>query len=387
MKEVILNRAKELESYIIEKRREFHKHPELKFEENRTSSIVKEELEKLGYKITETAKTGIIGEIGSENSGKTVALRADMDALPLQEENEVPYRSKIDGKMHACGHDAHTAMLLGAAKILAEIKDELEGNVKLVFQPAEEGDSGAKMIVEEDVLGTVDSIFGLHVNSEIPSGIISTKKGPIMASSDGFKIIIKGNGGHSAHPHHTDNTNIAALEVISGLNKIVSNNIDPTKDAVLTVPKFKGSDKGNVIPDKVEIVGSFRTFDEDVRDTILKRIKDISEYYSKAWNCEAEFIILGVSYPPTVNTQKETDFAIKTAKELGRFENAEKKLSSEDFSFYLKKFPGAFIYLGIADEEKGTDVSHHHPKFDVDEDVLYLGTALYSLLAYRYLDL
>ncbi len=271
MKEKILKKAENLENYIVEKRRDFHKHPELKFEEERTSSIVKNELESMGYDIVKTAKTGIIGLLGSNKDKKTVALRADMDALPLQEENEVPYRSKIEGKMHACGHDAHTAMLLGAAKILADIKDDLNGNIKLIFQPAEEGDSGAKMIVEEDVLGDIDTIFGLHVNSEIPSGIISTKKGPIMASSDGFKIIIKGNGGHSAHPHHTDNTNIAGLEVINGLNKIVSNNIDPTKDAVLTVPKFKGSDKGNVIPDKVEIIGSFRTFDEDVRDTILKK--------------------------------------------------------------------------------------------------------------------
>ncbi len=201
MEDKIIELAKQLESYVVEKRRDFHMHPEVRFEEVRTSQIVEEELKKLGYEVVRTAGTGVIGILRGSKEGKTVALRADMDALPIQEENDVPYKSKIPGKMHACGHDAHTAMLLGAAKILAEIKDQLEGTVKLIFQPGEEGGAGAKKIVEEGHLDDVDAIFGIHVWAQLPSGVIATRKGPIMASSDGYIIRIKGKGGHAASPH------------------------------------------------------------------------------------------------------------------------------------------------------------------------------------------
>ncbi|MFW6040914.1 MAG: M20 metallopeptidase family protein [Thermoplasmatota archaeon] len=385
MNELILDKAKDLESYIIDKRRDFHKHPELRFEEIRTSGIVKKELKRLGYKIIETAETGVIGVLNGEKAGETVALRADMDALAIQEENEVPYRSKVDGKMHACGHDAHTAMLLGAAKILKDLKNELDGTVKLVFQPAEEGGAGAKKMLEEMKLGDVDAIFGIHVWSNLPSGTIGTRKGPFMASSDGFLITIKGDGGHAAYPHMTNDPSVPVVDIYNALQKIITRNVDPLSHAVISTPKLKGSEAYNVIPDKVELEGTFRTFDTKVRDKIIERIKTISKHYSEAWECKSEVKIFRIPYPPTVNDEKMTEFAIDVGKKMFEVKEVEKQMGGEDFSFFLQKYPGCMLELGTGDEKKGTTFPHHHPKFDIDESILFKGTALYALLAYEFL--
>jgi len=385
MSSTIIEKSKELESYIIDKRRDFHKNPEIKFEEERTSSIVKDELNKLGYSIEETAGTGVIGTINGGKEGNTVALRADMDALELQEENDVPYRSQIDGKMHACGHDAHTAMLLGAAKILSEMKDELKGTLKLVFQPGEEGGAGGKKIIEEGKLEDIDAIFGIHVWSNLPSGTIATSPGPVMASSDSFYLTIKGDGGHAAYPHQTHDPTIPANDIYDALQKIVTSNIDPLQPAVIKTPKMETSDAYNVIPDKVEINGTVRTFDLDVRDKIIERIKQISEHYSKAWDCKLDFELERDFYPPTVNDEKMTEFADSVATEYFEEEQLEKQMGAEDFSFYLQQKPGCFLFMGTGNEKKGTDYPHHHPKFDVDEAELYKGTALYVKLAIEFL--
>ncbi|MFP4050846.1 MAG: M20 family metallopeptidase [Thermoplasmata archaeon] len=385
MSDTIIERSKELESYIIEKRRDFHKNPEIKFEEERTSKVVKEELEKLGYSLEETAGTGVIATLKGGKEGKTVALRADMDALELQEENDVLYKSQIDGKMHACGHDAHTAMMLGAAKILSEMKDELEGTVKLVFQPGEEGGAGAKKILDEGKLKDIDAIFGIHVWSNLPSGSIASSSGPVMASSDSFFITIKGDGGHAAYPHQTHDPTIPANAIYDALQKIVTSNIDPLSPAVIKVPKVKTSDAYNVIPDKVEMNGTVRTFDLDVREKIIERIKQISEHYAKAWDCDEEFELERNYYPPTVNEEEMSEFAEEVAKEYFEKEGLEKQMGAEDFAFYLQEKPGCFLFIGTGNEEKGTDYPHHHPKFDVDEDELYKGTALYTKLAVEYL--
>ncbi len=386
MSGTIIEKSKELESYIIDKRRDFHKNPEIKFEEERTSSIVKDELNKLGYSIEETAGTGVIATINGGKEGNTVALRADMDALELQEENDIPYRSQIDGKMHACGHDAHTAMLLGAAKILSEMKDELKGTLKLVFQPGEEGGAGGKKIMDEGKLEDIDAIFGIHVWSNLPSGTIATSPGPVMASSDSFYLTIKGDGGHAAYPHQTHDPTIPANDIYDALQKIVTSNIDPLQPAVIKTPEMKTSDAYNVIPDKVEMNGTVRTFDLDVREKIIERIKQVSEHYAEAWDCKLDFELERDFYPPTVNDEKMAEFAEKVATEYFEKEVLEKQMGAEDFSFYLQQKPGCFLFMGTGNEEKGTDYPHHHPKFDVDEAELYKGTALYAKLAVEYLE-
>ncbi|KPU62507.1 peptidase M20 [Thermococcus sp. EP1] len=381
----IIDLAKQLEPYVIERRRDFHMYPEVKFEETRTSSIVEEELKQLGYKVLRTAETGIIGILNGGKEGKTVALRADMDALPIQEENDVPYKSRIPGKMHACGHDAHTAMLLGAAKILAEIKEHLGGTVKLIFQPGEEGGAGAKKIVEEGHLDDVDAIFGIHVWGHLPSGTIATKEGPIMASSDGFIIRIKGKGGHAASPHLTNDPTAPAVDIYNALQKIVSRSVNPLSPIVITTPMIEASHGYNVIPDSLEIRGTLRTFDMNLRTKIIEKIESIVKHYSAAWDCEGTLELFRIPYPPTINTPELAKFVMKTARELGPITKAEMTMGAEDFAFYLQKVPGAFIFLGIRNEEKGIIYPHHHPRFDVDESVLWKGSALYSLLAYKYL--
>ncbi len=385
MNDRILDRAKELESYIVERRRDFHEHPELRFEEERTSKIVKEELKKSGYSIEETAKTGVIATLEGGKEGKTIALRADMDALPLEEENDVPYGSQTDGKMHACGHDAHTAMLLGAAEILSEMKEELEGTVKLVFQPGEEGGAGAKKVMDEGKLEGIDAIFGIHVWSNLRSGSIAISSGPVMASSDSFLIKIKGDGGHAAYPHQANDPTIPANAIYDALQKIVTSSIDPLSQAVIKTPKLKASDGYNVIPDEVSMNGTIRTFDLDVRENIIERIKQISEHYSKAWDCEAEFELERDYYPPTVNQSDMSEFAEEIARDYFEKEGLEKQMGAEDFAFYLQQKAGCFLFMGTGNEDKGTDHPHHHPKFDVDEDELYKGTALYAKLAVEYL--
>lgn len=385
MKDSILEMAEGLESYVIEMRRDLHKHPETKFEEERTSNIVKDELDELGYSIEETAETGVIATLQGGKEGNTVALRADMDALELQEENDVPYISLTEGKMHACGHDAHTAMLLGAAKIISDLKEELEGNVKLVFQPGEEGGAGAKRVMDDGKLKDVDAIFGIHVWSDLPSGSLAVSSGAVMASSDKFTITIKGDGGHAAYPHQTNDPTIPANAIYDSLQKIVTSNIDPLSPAVIKTPKVKTADTYNVIPDNVIITGTVRTFDLDVREKIIERIKQIAEHYSKAWDCEAAFELERNCYPPMVNEKEMSEFAKETAKDYFEIEELQKQMGAEDFAFYLQQKPGCFLFMGTGNEDKGTDHPHHHPKFDVDEEELYKGTALYVRLALDYL--
>lgn len=378
--------AKELEPYIVKVRRDLHQHPELRFEEFRTSQFVEEELGSLGFKVFKAAQTGVVGVIEGSEKGKTVALRADMDALPVEEENDVPYKSKVPGKMHACGHDAHTAMLLASAKILAEVKDNIRGKVKLIFQPAEEGGAGAKKVVDEGHLNDVDAIFGIHVWAHLPSGVIATRRGPFMASSDGYVIKIKGKGGHAASPHLAIDPTNPASDIYNALQKVVTRYVNPLHPVVISTPVIKGSNGYNVIPDEVEITGTLRTFDMELRDKVIGKIGDIVKYYSKAWDCEGSFELFRVSYPPTVNTPEFADFVMNVAKAIGPVTEAEMTMGAEDFAFYLQKVPGAFIFLGIRNEERGIIYPHHHPKFNVDESVLWEGAALYALLAYRYFE-
>jgi amidohydrolase len=380
----IVELSKSLNDYIVSIRREVHAYPELRFEEFRTSELVFNELKSLGVDVYRVGGTGVVGVVRGRGD-VTVALRADMDALPIQEENDVPYKSRVPGKMHACGHDAHVAMLLGAAKVLVSVKDYLRGSVKLIFQPAEEGGAGAKKLVEEGVLDGVKAIFGIHVWAELPSGIIATRKGPMNASATSFMIRIKGLGGHAAHPELTKDPTAPAVDIYNAIQKVVTRNVDPFTPIVVSTPRFEGSNASNVIPDEVRIYGTLRVFDLGLRDRVLKRIEDIVKYYSLAWGCEGTLEITEVSYPPVINDSELADFVLRVASKLGEVREAPMSMGAEDFSYYLEKVPGVFIILGIRNEGKGIIYPHHHPKFNVDEDILWRGTALHALLAYNYL--
>ncbi|MHA1829273.1 MAG: carboxypeptidase CpsA [Candidatus Heimdallarchaeaceae archaeon] len=380
----IIEESKNLENFIIQTRRQIHMYPETGYEEVNTAKLVQDELEKLGYEIHNAAKTGIIGILDTGKEGKTIALRADMDALNVTEENDLPYSSKVPGKMHACGHDAHVAMLLGAAKILAKYKEQLKGKIKLIFQPAEEGGGGAKKIVEEGHLKDVDEIFGIHVWRELPAGAIGTRKGPFLASSDQFIVTIRGKGGHAASPHQSIDPTAVLADIYNAIQKIRSREIDPLEKAVITTPVIKGSDAHNIIPTTAQLEGTFRTFNTEIREFIIKRIKEIVEGYSKAWRCEGtvQFEIGGIYYPPTINHEDSVEKVKRILKPLDDVQEIDLTMGGEDFAFYLLETKGAFIALGLYNEEKGITYPHHHPKFNVDEEVLWKGTAIYALLGF-----
>ncbi len=389
----ILNMARDISNNIIEWRRQIHMYPELGYQEYRTSELIAKKLEKWGYEIRKgIAKTGVVGVLRSKHEGnKTIALRADMDALPIDELNDKPYKSRIKGVMHACGHDAHVAMLLGAAKILAEIRDELKGNVKLIFQPAEEGGNGALKMIEEGVLEDpkVDLIYGIHVWSSLPSGIIALKKGPILAAVGEFKVTIKGKGGHGAYPHATIDPIVISSSIIQSFQSIVSRNVDPTESAVVSVGYIHAGNAFNIIPEQAELGGTYRYLNESVGNTIRKRLREIVQNTCKAYGAECKIIAEDKS-PPLVNDPEAVDFAWKTIAEMlgdNKVIEAKPSMGGEDFAFYTRKVPGAFIILGTGNPEKGTDKPHHNPYFDVDEDVLYIGTAVHVALAYRYLSI
>ena len=387
----ILGEAKSIEDEIIEWRRRIHMYPELGYQEKRTAKLVEEKLREWGYEVeTGVAETGVVGVLkGGRGGGRTIALRADMDALPIQELNDVPYRSRVKGVMHACGHDAHVAMLLGAAKILAKIKDRLNGYVKLIFQPAEEGGNGGKRMVEEGVLDDppVDIIYAIHVWSSLPSGKVGLRAGPLLAATGVFEAYIKGKGGHGAYPHMTIDPIPILAQVIQGLQTIVSRNIDPTNPAVVSIGVVRAGTAFNVIPEEAYIAGTYRYLEPSVGETIKTRIREIIANTCKAYKAECKIKVEDKT-PPTINNEKAVELAKNTIAQLIGEENiveAKPSMGGEDFAYYLQKVPGAMIILGTGNPSKGTDKPHHSPYFNVDEEVLYIGTAIHVALAYKYL--
>lgn len=374
--------AERIRGQIIAWRRDFHMWPELKYEEERTSKIVEEHLREWGYRI-KRVKTGIIADIGEGE--KTIALRADMDALPIQEENDVPYKSRVPGKMHACGHDAHTAMLLGAGKIIAEHVDEFNGRIRLIFQPAEEGGNGAVKMIEGGALEGVDAIFGFHVWMGLPSGVIGIRDGPFLAGAGIFSGKLIGKGGHGASPHETKDPIPSLAELILAYQTIVSRNIDPIETRVVSITSVHAGTAFNVIPEKAEFKGTFRFFKPETGDLIKKRLEEIARGIAEAHNLRYELEINELT-PPTINDADMANFARKVAERYGlNFSDLPPTMGAEDFSFYLQEVPGAFLVLGIRNEEKGIMYPHHHPRFNVDEDVLPLGTAMEVGLALEFL--
>ncbi|WP_085994252.1 amidohydrolase [Oceanobacillus senegalensis] len=367
----LFNRLDEIYPELVEFRRDLHMYPELSHTEVNTPRKVADYLSALGIEVrTGVGGRGVVGTLKGDKPGKTVALRADFDALPIQEENDVAYKSQIPGVMHACGHDLHTAALLGVAKVLSENKDKVAGTVVFIHQFAEEViPGGAKAMIEDGCLDGVDVVYGAHVSSTDPLGVIGLKEGDVMACGDTFEIDISGKGGHAASPHLTVDPLVAGAQVLLNLQQIVSRQVDPVKPAVVTVATFEGGDSFNVIPDTARIKGTVRTFDEDVRDRIEASIEKIAISTCEAVGATAEFNYVR-GYPAVTNDPAETKRVERIAKELfdeDFVKHIPAQMGMEDFAYYLKEVPGTFVWVGGALEQKEDVFPHHHPRFNVDE--------------------
>jgi amidohydrolase len=328
--------------------------------------------------IATTGVTGLIrGTASGTGSEKVVLVRADMDALPIQEESEVDYRSQHDGVMHACGHDAHTAILLGVTQLLLDRRDQFAGTVKVLFQPAEEGGGGARVMIEEGVLEDpkVDLAFGLHVAQDVPLGKIEVRPGPMLAAADRFDIRIKGTGGHGAQPHLCVDPISIGAQIVTALQTIVSREVDPTDQAVVTVGAFLAGDASNVIPDTAELRGTLRSFDPAVREHLGKRVGEIATGIAAAMRGEVEYRY-HPGYPPTINNPEMTALVNEVAAEVVGVDNlleSNLHMGAEDFSYFLEKVPGCFFFVGTNNPDRGLTWGHHHPRFDIDEDGMAVG--------------
>ncbi|ASS76634.1 hypothetical protein CIG75_17775 [Tumebacillus algifaecis] len=389
MKVLLEKRLSELYPRLVATRRDLHQHPELGFEEVRTSKIIAEWLTDLGLEVrTGIAKTGVVGRLRGAKQGKTVALRADMDALPIQDLKSCEYASKVPGKMHACGHDAHTTIVLGAATLLAELREELTGDVLFIFQPAEEGPGGAAPMIAEGVLEGVDMVFGIHMAPVAPAGIVAVSPGPAMASADEFTLRIKGTGGHAAYPHLALDAIPVAAQVVTALQQIVSRAVDPTQTAVLSIGTIQGGTKANVIADVVEMTGTVRTFDPLLREELPKRIESIASSIAAGFgaSCELDYQF---KYPVLINHPEATKLMREVAAEqfgAGRVLDAPPQMSGEDFAYFLQQVPGCFTFLGCKHPEPLVDSYNvHHPAFDIDERVLPIGVQLLTAGVLTYL--
>ena len=380
------NEAKKISDWIIHIRRELHKHPELMYEEVKTSALVRRELDKLGIQYqSPIAETGVLASIGN-GKGPCVALRADMDALPIHEETDVPFRSEVDGKMHACGHDCHTAMLLGAARILKSKENDFNGTIKFLFQPAEEGGAGGKLMRDEGALENpdVERIFGLHVWPQMPTGQIGSREGTFLAATSFLDLTIKGVGGHAAVPHLTKDPVLTSAQIITNLQSIISRELDPLDSGVVSISAIHAGQAANVIPSEVKILGTIRSLTMEGLKNLQKRVKQICESVAKAHGCKAIIDYPGNDYPPTVNDGEMWQFAKNIGSEMLGKENVSELdavMGGEDFAYYTEKVKGCFVVLGMNNPDIDATYSVHHPMFKADEDALHIGTALHTMFA------
>jgi amidohydrolase len=368
-----------LEKEIITLRRDFHRHPELGFEVQRTAGVIADQLQTLGLEVkTGVGKTGVVGEIVGAKPGPCIALRADMDALPIQETNNVSYRSEIPGVMHACGHDGHTAMLLGVARVLAGWREKLRGTVRLIFQPAEEGEAGAVAMIADGCLEGVDEIYGLHLWNYQSYGEVGVKEGPILAAADKFEIVVKGTGGHGAAPQGTVDAIVVAAEIISTLQTIVSRNTNPLESTVVSVGKISGGHNFNVIADKVTLQGTVRAYTETNRQMVKKRLQDILNGFEQVHGAEID-LHYDDKYPPTVNAPLPTEKVFEAAREIVGSKAGTPYLSmgGEDFSYYTQQVPGCFFFVGSAPQDQDVgSVPHHCSHFDFEEQAMLVGSSI-----------
>lgn len=374
---------------IVKTRRYLHEYPELSFQEKNTSRYIAEQLKALQIEVRENVGgNGVLGYIKGDHPGKTIALRADFDALPIQEQNTHDFVSKVPGVMHACGHDGHTASLLGVAKVLQNNRHHLKGNIVLIHQHAEEQPpGGARFMIEDGALHNVDYVFGAHLATELPVGTISSRKGAMMASVDHFKIRISGRGGHGARPHETLDSITIGTQLVNHLQQIVSRRINPIQPAVVTIGKFHAGNAFNIIADSAEIEGTVRALDANVRKMIEKEIRAILEGMKIADHVEYELDYI-YCYPVLVNDDKEVALVEKLVNEHlqdARYIEKEPSLGAEDFAYYLEHCPGAFIYVGARNDDPATQYPHHHPKFNFDETVLIDIGKVFIALVHHYL--
>jgi len=378
--------TEKIKGQLIEWRRDFHRHPEVAFREQRTSAIIREFLQKIGIPVTPCAGTGLKAILEGLPGGRTVALRADMDALPLKEEGDKEYISENPQAAHACAHDGHMAIIMGAAKVLAQRKKEFKGRVVFLFQPAEElPPGGAKTMVEEGALDGVDAVFGLHLWQPLPTGFIGLVKGPMMAQADNFSIVVRGKGGHGSAPHLTVDPILVASHIVVNAQSVVSRSIDPLKPAVVSFGIVKGGTAYNIIPGEVTLNGTVRSFESSIQSLAEKRLKEIAEETCRAFGATAEFSY-EKGYPALVNHGAMVDFVVDVArKTLGEecVKSIDPIMGGEDFAYFLQKVPGAFLFFGMGDE---TIFPHHHPGFDIDEAALPKATLLMTSIVLHYLE-
>lgn len=370
---------------MIDIRRYLHQHPELSFQEVQTANYIKSFYEKLGVEVKgNVGGNGVVAKIYGGKPGKTVALRADFDALPIQDEKDVPYKSLVPGVMHACGHDGHTATLLVLAKILHENRDQLQGNYVMIHQHAEEyAPGGAASMIEDGCLTDVDVIFGTHLWAGVETGIIQYRVGPVMAASDRFEITIQGRGGHGAAPHTTKDSIVIGSQLVMNLQQIVSRRVNPIDSAVVTVGSFVADNAFNVIADRAKLIGTVRTFNEKVRSDIEIEIEKIIKGTCYSSDSAYEYSY-DRGYPAVVNHKEETDLLIQCAQQVSEVhlvEETEPHMGGEDFAYYLQKVPGTFFFTGARPAGVDEAYPHHHPKFDIDEKSMLIAAKTLALAA------
>jgi len=381
--------TKKYKDYIIEKRRYFHMNPEPSLNEYNTSKVIQEELKKLGIPFEIVAKTGIIATIKGKNPGKTVLLRADMDALEVCEKNNVSYKSQKEGLMHACGHDGHIAMLLGAAHVLNEIKNDISGEIKLFFQPAEEIAKGAKAVIEESkITDSIDAAFAIHLWQGIPVGKISLESGARMAAADLFSIKVKGKSGHGSMPHETIDAVVVASAIVMNLQHLVSRNTNPLDTLVVTVGKLTAGTRHNIIAGEALLEGTIRSFSDEVWKKVPEQIERVVKNTAAAYDAEAEIDLVRAT-PPLVNNQDISNILKISAEKLYGEEvvtKYEKTPGGEDFAYFTQVVPGALAFVGIRNDKKGINSPHHNETFDMDEEALEMGANLYAQFAIDFLN-
>ncbi|WP_462411480.1 M20 metallopeptidase family protein [Neobacillus sp. Marseille-QA0830] len=388
----LLIKAEKSSERLIDWRRDFHQNPELGYQEFRTSEIVANHLKGLGLEVkTKVGKTGVIGLLRGEEPGPTIAIRADMDALPIQDEKEVSYRSSNSNVAHLCGHDAHTSMLMAAAELLTSLGKPKKGNIKFIFQPAEELLAGAAAMIADGVLEEpkVDAIIGLHVNPSLPVGKIGVTYGVACASVDNIKIKIIGKGGHGARPHEGRDSILIASQVVVALQNISSRMIDPLQPVVVSIGKIQGGSIGTALATSVEMEGTVRTLSPKIREKIPHLMDQVIKGVVSAFDADYE-LDYELNYPSLNNDKDLLDFISETSElVLGKekYEIMGASTGGEDFSFYAEKIPGAFFRLGVGNGTQATSYPLHHPKFDLDESGLHYGVAMLAATAIRYLEM
>jgi hippurate hydrolase len=379
----IVNRVADLHAEITAWRRDIHANPELLYDVHRTAASVADKLKSFGCDevVTGIGRTGVVGVIRGRNPGsKAVGLRADMDALPIEEATDLPYKSTVPGKMHACGHDGHTAMLLGAAKYLAETRN-FAGTAVMIFQPAEEGGAGARAMLRDGLIDRfgIQEVFGMHNYPGMPVGCFGIRSGPAMASTDTIAIRLEGVGAHAAWPHSGVDTILVGAQIVNQLQSIVSRNVDPVEAAVVSICTFHGGEAENVIPQQVRLGGTVRTLSQEVRDLVQKRVREVVEGTARLYGAKAQ-ITYTPGYPVLVNDSGRAAFAASVAREIAGDSKVDDQwpplMGAEDFAFILNERPGAFIYVG-----NGDSAGLHNPKFDFNDEAIPLGTSYWVRLA------